>query len=123
MVALALTAALVFLAFDAAHHMTFGAFFANRMWQGKVLLLSLGVPLLFALLHDYVDRPDRRRLALLFAAGVAAVGLSTTGIFLVPVIAGGSLLTLLLRRPRREFTRPRRSASPRPAPTRSPRAR
>ena len=57
MVALALTATLVFLLFDAAHHMTFGAFFANRMWQGKVLLLAILVPLLFALLHDYGDRP------------------------------------------------------------------
>jgi hypothetical protein len=99
MVALALTAMLVFLIFDAAHHMTFGAFFVNRMWQGKVLLLAVLVPLLFALLHDYGDRPQRRRLALLFAAGTAAVGLSTTGLFLVPVIAAGSLLPLLLRRP------------------------
>jgi hypothetical protein len=99
MVALALTATLVFLIFDAAHHMTFGAFFVNRMWQGKVLLLAVLVPLLLALLHDYGDRPQRGRLALLFAAGAAAVGLSTTAIFLVPVIAGGSLLGLLLRRP------------------------
>ena len=99
MVALALTATLVFLLFDAAHHMTFGAFFANRMWQGKVLLLAILVPLLFALLHDYGDRPGWRRLALLFAAGAAAVGLSTTGIFLVPVVAGGCLLPVLFRRP------------------------
>jgi hypothetical protein len=99
MVALALTATLVFLLYDAAHHMTFGAFFANRMWQGKVLLLAILVPLLFALLHDYGDRPRPRRLVLLFAAGAAAVGLSTTGIFLVPVIAGGCLLPVLFRRP------------------------
>jgi hypothetical protein len=99
MVALALTVTLVFLLFDAAHHMTFGAFFANRMWQGKVLLLAILVPLMFALLHDYGDRPGWRRLALLFACGAAAVGLSTTGIFLVPVVAGGCLVPLLLRRP------------------------
>jgi Family of unknown function (DUF6077) len=99
MVALALTVTLVFLLFDAAHHMTFGAFFVNRMWQGKVLLLAIVVPLLFALLHDYGDRPGWRRLALLFATGAASVGLSTTGIFLVPVIAGGCLLPLLFRRP------------------------
>jgi hypothetical protein len=58
MAALALTTALVFLVFDAAHHMTYGAFFVSRMWQGKVLLLCVGVPLLFSLLHDHVRRPS-----------------------------------------------------------------
>jgi hypothetical protein len=99
MVALALTAMLIFLLFDAAHHMTFGAFFASRMWQGKVLLLAIGVPVLFALLHGYAGDPRPRRLLLLLAAGAAAVGLSTTGIFLVPVIAAGCLVPVLLRRP------------------------
>jgi hypothetical protein len=91
MVALALSVTLVFLLFDAAHHMTFGAFFVARMWQGKVLLLMIVVPLLLALLHDYAERPSLRRLALLGLAGVAGVGLSTTAIFVIPVIALGSL--------------------------------
>jgi hypothetical protein len=69
------------------------------MWQGKVLLLAIEVPVLFALLHDYAERPGRRRLALLLAAGAAAVGLSTTAIFLVPVIAAGCLLPVALRSP------------------------
>jgi hypothetical protein len=100
MAALALSATLVFLMFDAGGHMTFGSFFVNRVWQGKVLLLTILVPILFALLHGYGDRPGLRRLPLLLAAGIAAVGLSTTAIFLVPVIAGGCMLALLLRSPR-----------------------
>jgi len=97
MVALALSVAMVFLLFDAAHHMTYGSFFVARMWQGKVLLLTILVPVLLALLHGYADRPTWRGFALLVLAGAAGVGLSTTAIFLVPVIAAGCMLPVALR--------------------------
>lgn len=42
----ALTVALGFLVFDAAVHRPYSAFFAGRMWQGKVLFLCIGVPVL-----------------------------------------------------------------------------
>jgi len=55
------------------------------------------VPLLFALLHEYAARPSRSGAALLAAAGAAAVGLSTTATFLVPVIALACLLPVASR--------------------------
>jgi Family of unknown function (DUF6077) len=101
MVGLALSVALLFVLFDAEEHRMPGAFFIGRMWQGKVLFLWLLVPTLLVLLHRYAARPGPRRLALLAAAGVAAVGFTTTGIFVVPVIAAGCLAPLLLRAPGR----------------------
>ena len=67
------------------------------MWQGKALLVTVLVPLLFALAHEYAERPTRRALALLACAGVAAVGLSTSAIFIVPVIALGCFAPVALR--------------------------
>jgi hypothetical protein len=109
MVAPALSVALVFLLFavepaghpdaDIGHQP--GAFFVARAWQGKVILVAALVPLLFALLHRYAARPRRRGAALLAAAGVAAVGLSTTATFLVPVIALACLAPVAARAPRR----------------------
>ncbi len=78
-----------------------GNFFVARAWQGKVVLAALLVPVLLALLHEHAECPSLRGLALLGVAGTAAVGLSTTGIFLVPVIAAGCLAPLALRAPRR----------------------
>ena len=78
-----------------------GDFFISRAWQGKVVLVAVLVPLLFALLHDYASRPRRSGLVLLAAAGVAAVGLSTTATFLVPVIALAALAPLATRAPLR----------------------
>ncbi|HSD76617.1 MAG TPA: DUF6077 domain-containing protein [Solirubrobacteraceae bacterium] len=100
-VAVAISVALLFLLFDAAGHRMPGSFFVGRMWQGKTLLLTLLLPVLLALLHDFAVRPSRRGLALLAAAAVAGVGLTTTAIFLVPVVAAGCLAPLALRAPRR----------------------
>jgi hypothetical protein len=98
---LALTVTLVFLLVDAQGNQSFGNFFISRLWQGKVVFLAVLVPLLFALLTEYVERPTGRRLVLLAGAGAAAVGLSITGVFVVPVIAAGCLAPLFLRSPRR----------------------
>ncbi|MEP9381284.1 DUF6077 domain-containing protein [Nocardioides cheoyonin] len=64
-----------------------GDLFVTRMWQGKVLLLCLLVPWLLVHLARYADSPDRRRLVMLFTGGIAGVGLTTTAMFLVPVVA------------------------------------
>jgi hypothetical protein len=101
MVGLALSVALLFLLLDAPGDQSFGNFFISRLWQGKVIFLAVLVPLLFVLLTEYVERPTGRRLVLLAASGAAAVGLSTTGVFVVPVIAAGCLAPLVLRSPRR----------------------
>jgi Family of unknown function (DUF6077) len=97
MVAVALSVALLFLLFDATHHNALGSFFVGRIWQGKVIFLAVLVPLLFALLHEYATAPARRRLALLAVAGTAGVGLTTTAVFVVPIIAFGCLAPLARR--------------------------
>jgi len=99
-IGVALTVAMVFLLLDAAGHRMLGNFFISRIWQGKVVFLAVLVPLLFVLLTEYVERPTRRSFLLLAAAGTAGVGLTSTGTFLVPVIAAGCLLPLFRRSPK-----------------------
>ncbi len=97
--ALALSTALVVLlvaAFDVEQR-TPGRFFVDRLWQGKAVFVAALVPLVFALLHEYAERPTRRGLALLAAAGVAGVGLTTTAIFVLPIVAAGALLARIPR--------------------------
>ena len=96
----ALGIALLFLVMGGADHTSFGNFFLGRMFQGKVLFVAAVVPLLFALLTEWSRRPTRPGLALLVLTGVAAVGLTSTAVLLVPLIAVAGLLPLALRRPR-----------------------
>ena len=101
MVAVALSVAMVFLLLDAGDHRTLGNFFISRIWQGKVIFLAAFVPLLFVLLNEYAERPTRRALVLLAAAGAAGIGLTSTAAFVIPVVAAGCLAPLVLRAPRR----------------------
>lgn len=97
LIGLALSTALVFLLMAGQEHRTLGSLFVGRIWQGKIVFLAVLVPLLFALLLEYARRPTRRRLLLLAAAGAAGVGLTSTGAFLVPILAAGCLAPLALR--------------------------
>ncbi|QFG26581.1 DUF6077 domain-containing protein [Actinomadura sp. WMMB 499] len=63
-----------------------GSFHLLRMWQGKAVLVSLLVPLLFAYLTRWAERRTRRDLVLLAATGVAAVGLTSTAAFVVSLV-------------------------------------
>ena len=100
MPALALSVSVVFLLFAADENRMLGGFFVSRLWQGKVVLLCVLVPVLLALLQAYAERPARRSLALVACATVAAVGLSTTAIFVIPVIATACLAPMAARAPR-----------------------
>ena len=62
-----------------------------------MLFLTVLVPVLFVLLGQYAERPTRPALIRLGAAGTAGVGLTITGVFLVPVIAAGCMAPLALR--------------------------
>lgn len=96
----AFSAALVFLLLDGtSSYATPGNLFVTRMWQGKVILLCLVVPL--ALVHAlrYVERPDRRGLGRLVVTGIAGVACSTTAMFLLPAVAAAGMVPLA-RRPR-----------------------
>jgi Family of unknown function (DUF6077) len=97
----ALSVGMTFLLLDGEEHRALGNTIVGRSWHGKVALAAVLVPLLFVLLQQYVERPSRRGLVLLAAAGVAAVGLSSTAVFLVPVVALGCLAAIAWEAPRR----------------------
>jgi len=60
-----------------------------RMWQGKVALVAVCLPLLLVFAMRLVERGGRREHLLLGSSVVAAVGLSNTSVFLVPLILAG----------------------------------
>lgn len=100
-IGLTLSLALVFLLYDGGPgYAAPGTLFLTRLWQGKVILLCLMVPTLLVYALRYVEAPSRVRAGWLFAGGVAAVGLSTTAMFLVPMIALAGAAPLARRRPR-----------------------
>ena len=93
-----LSTALVFLLFDGTiSYATPGNLFLTRLWQGKIVLLCVVVPVLLVHSLRYVERPTRARLLPLLLGGIAAVGLTTTGIFLVPILAVAAMSPLALR--------------------------
>ncbi|HEY3528448.1 MAG TPA: DUF6077 domain-containing protein [Nocardioides sp.] len=97
-VAWVLSVALAFLLVDGtSSYGTPGNLFLTRLWQGKVILLCLVVPLLLVHALRYVERPTRSRLPALALTGVASVGLSTTAMFLTPLIALAAMAPLLPR--------------------------
>ncbi len=101
-VSLALSVALVFLLTTGdASYAAPGNLFVTRLWQGKVILLCLVVPLLLVHALRYVERPSRAGLFRLAVVGTASVGLSTTAIFLTPALALAGLAPLALRSWRR----------------------
>ena len=69
-------------------HQSYGNFAFVRLHQGKGLLLAVGMPLLLAFSLEFAARPTRRRWALLAAAQVAALGLSSTALWLAPASVG-----------------------------------
>ncbi|GGV28216.1 hypothetical protein GCM10010182_58970 [Actinomadura cremea] len=73
-----------------------GSFHLLRMWQGKAVLVSLLVPLLFAYLTHWAERRTRRDLVLLGAAGVAAVGLTSTAAFVVSLVVLAAAVPLVV---------------------------
>jgi hypothetical protein len=101
LVPVALSVGLAFLLLDAGGlYATPGDLFLTRIWQGKVILLCLLVPTLLVYALRHVERPTWGSAGRLLVGGVAAVGLSTTAIFLVPLLAVGGAAPLLLRHPR-----------------------
>lgn len=75
-----------------------GNFWIARMWQGKVLALTVLLPLVWVWADDLVRTRDRRRWATMLVAGVAFVGLTSTAVILVPFVTGGMLVTALVLR-------------------------
>jgi len=68
-------------------HRSFGNFAFNRIFQGKVVLLAVGLPLFCSLTIDFFRSPDKRNWLYLFAASVSMVGLSNSAAVLIPLLA------------------------------------
>lgn len=68
-------------------HRWYGNFAFVRMWQGKSILLSVFLPLIYAYGLRFALRPTRRGWLLLAAAQIAAVGCSSTAIWVAPMSA------------------------------------
>lgn len=66
-----------------------------RLFNGKSVMLTVGVPLLFAYGLRFGAKPNRWRFALLVCAQISALGMSSTGIWLAPAIAMVSVLVAL----------------------------
>ena len=64
-----------------------GAFFIGRDWQGKVIFVCLGVPLLYLALTTWARRASWYGGARVFAVGAVSVGLTSTATLVVPPIA------------------------------------
>lgn len=108
-VPVALVTALLFLLLDGTgSYATPGNLFVTRLWQGKVILLCVLVPVLLVRALDHVerstsadeDRPPGRTTFRLFLAGTAAVGLSTSAMFLAPLLAVAGMAPAVRRAPR-----------------------
>lgn len=82
-------AALLFLFLDFIQHRSFGTTTLLRLWQGKVMLWGLLVPMTFLTAHRFLRRPTGRNWLAVALAGICAVGLSGTGVFLMPFLILG----------------------------------
>ncbi len=98
----AFVVALTYLAFGGAFHASFGNTWIERMWQGKILFISILVPTLLVYLVRCIRWGRRSDAALATAAAIAGVGLTSTAIYLLPIFfAVGAIATLLLGAARR----------------------
>jgi hypothetical protein len=77
-----------YLCVDGSTFNTFGNLAFVRIWQGKALLLSVGVPLFVAFSMDWLRRPNVGTWLRLFTLSMAASGLTSTALFLLPLLAG-----------------------------------
>ncbi|HET7736829.1 MAG TPA: DUF6077 domain-containing protein [Nocardioidaceae bacterium] len=75
-----------------------GNFWIARMWQGKVVAVTILLPLVWVYVGQVLESRSRRPLVLLAVAGVAFVGLTSTAVILAPIMAGAVFLAALLFR-------------------------
>ena len=69
-----------------AHH-SYGNFAFVRLFQGKAVLATTIVPIVIYLIIVFSRSGSLRHWLLLFAAQIGAVGMSSTAIFIIPIVA------------------------------------
>jgi hypothetical protein len=97
-VAACFVTAMVYLLWTGASAASFGAFHLLRMWHGKAVMVSLVVPLLYVYLTRWAEQRSRRALAMAALAGVAATGLSSSAVLVVPLVTAAVVGPLFLTR-------------------------
>lgn len=90
-----LVGVVLFLLSDGVSHQSFGNFSFVRLQQGKGWLVSVLVPAVLAYAWCFARRPSRRRWLRLAAAQVAAVGLSSTALLVIPLVLVQGLVAAL----------------------------
>lgn len=80
--------ALIFLLLLGESHYSLGNFAFVRLFQGKAVLATIGVPLLFSWAWTIQDRYSWWNWILLVGCTVACVGLSAIALFVVPISLG-----------------------------------
>jgi hypothetical protein len=78
--------ALLFLFIDGNINRSIGNISLLTMWVGKAILIGLHMPLTLLMAVQYLSRPSLATLSLVAMTGVAGVGLSGSGVFMVPVL-------------------------------------
>jgi hypothetical protein len=68
-------------------HRWYGNFALVRIWQGKAIALSVVLPLLYAYALRFAVRPNRRDWVMLGAAQIAAIGCTSSALWLAPASA------------------------------------
>ena len=74
-----------------AHH-SYGNFAFVRMFQGKAILTTFIVPCIVGLAIDYSRDGSLRSWIALFAVQIAAIGITSSGLFVAPAAAGMALI-------------------------------
>lgn len=68
-------------------HRWYGNFAFVRLWQGKAIFLSVFLPLIYAHAMRFAVRPNRRDWLMLAMAQIAAVGCTSSALWLAPASA------------------------------------
>jgi hypothetical protein len=82
----ATTAMVVFLFFDGNLNRSLGGIVLLTMWMGKTILWGLWMPLSLLVAYHFLRRPTWKSGGLVIMAGIGAVGLSGTGLFMFPIL-------------------------------------
>lgn len=98
--ALAFAVSMVYLAMSAQTGAGMGVFFLARIWQGKVVFVAALIPLIYLFVTRWTRTGSRWYLLMMAAAGVSAVGLTSSATFVVPIIAVTCLVALFVTRRR-----------------------
>ena len=88
----------VFWLWSAQFDLSPGNFFLTRMWHGKVVFVAWLVPTLYLYLTRWLGRRDGLTAVMLPLTGFAAIGMTGSATFVVPLVVVAALLPLLLRR-------------------------